>query len=52
MSLFIGGPAFAGRPELDTETTIGAILGSVLSTMVGALVLSLGPHPTKREAQV
>ncbi|MGX7706154.1 Na+/H+ antiporter NhaA [Methylobacterium sp. Gmos1] len=42
MSLFIGGLAFAGAPEFDTETKLGVILGSVLSTLAGALVLSLG----------
>jgi Na+:H+ antiporter, NhaA family len=46
MSLFIGGLAFADTPEFDTETKLGVILGSVASTLAGALVLSLG----RREA--
>ncbi|UHC18025.1 Na+/H+ antiporter NhaA [Methylobacterium currus] len=50
MSLFIGGLAFANAPEFDTETKLGVILGSVLSTLAGALVLSLGPRPAGRPA--
>ncbi len=44
MSLFIGGLAFANAPEFDTGTKLGVIVGSVLSTLAGALVLSLGPR--------
>ncbi|GJD50105.1 Na(+)/H(+) antiporter NhaA [Methylobacterium crusticola] len=42
MSLFIGGLAFARQPEFDTETKLGVLAGSLLSTLAGALVLSLG----------
>ncbi|MET7247653.1 Na+/H+ antiporter NhaA [Methylobacterium sp. EM32] len=50
MSLFIGGLAFADAPDFDTETKLGVILGSVLSTLAGALVLSLGPRRVERPA--
>ncbi|WP_336886937.1 Na+/H+ antiporter NhaA [Methylobacterium sp. SyP6R] len=42
MSLFIGGLARATTPEFDTGMTLGVIVGSVLSTPAGALVLSRG----------
>jgi NhaA family Na+:H+ antiporter len=50
MSLFIGGLAFANAPEFDTETKLGVILGSVLSTLAGALVLSFGTRGAERPA--
>ncbi|WP_407529286.1 Na+/H+ antiporter NhaA [Methylobacterium oryzisoli] len=40
MSLFIGALAFAGQPALEAETKLGVLAGSLLSTLVGALVLS------------
>jgi NhaA family Na+:H+ antiporter len=40
MSLFIGALAFAGQPVLEAETKLGVLAGSLLSTLVGALVLS------------
>ena len=41
MSLFIGGLAFPGRPELEAEVKIGVLAGSVLSAIAGFLVLRL-----------
>ncbi|MBY0297040.1 MAG: Na+/H+ antiporter NhaA [Methylobacterium sp.] len=43
MSLFIGLLAFANAPELEAETKIGVLLGSVASMIVGALVLRFTP---------
>lgn len=46
MSLFIGGLAFPGRPELAEEAKAGILLGSVLSAIVGFTLLRLAPlHP-------
>ncbi|RVU15818.1 Na+/H+ antiporter NhaA [Methylobacterium oryzihabitans] len=45
MSLFIGGLAFAGMPELEAETKLGVLAGSLLSTIAGALVLAGAPRP-------
>jgi Na+:H+ antiporter, NhaA family len=54
MSLFIGLLAFASRPELEAETKVGVLLGSLLSMTVGAIVLRWAPQPVraarKREA--
>ncbi|MFE1602622.1 Na+/H+ antiporter NhaA [Methylobacterium sp. ID0610] len=41
MSLFIGALAFASRPDLEAETKLGVLVGSLLSSLAGALVLSL-----------
>ncbi|MGY2050772.1 Na+/H+ antiporter NhaA [Methylobacterium sp. JK268] len=41
MSLFIGALAFAVRPEFEAETKLGVLLGSLLSSLAGALVLVL-----------
>ena len=43
MSLFIGALAFPGRPELAEEAKLGVLLGSLLSALVGYLVLRLAP---------
>lgn len=46
MSLFIGGLAFPGRPELVDEAKIGVLTGSVLSALLGFLLLRVAPrHP-------
>ncbi|MBB3949067.1 NhaA family Na+:H+ antiporter [Aureimonas jatrophae] len=54
MSLFIGLLAFASRPELEAETKVGVLVGSLLSMTVGAIVLRWAPQPVraagKREA--
>lgn len=39
MSLFIGGLAFPGRPELADEVKIGVLAGSLLSALAGFAVL-------------
>ena len=53
MSLFIGGLAFPGRPELAEEAKLGILLGSFLSAVVGYLVLRLAkPHPHYSEEEV
>jgi NhaA family Na+:H+ antiporter len=41
MSLFIGGLAFPGRPELIDEVKIGVLAGSILSALAGYLVLRM-----------
>jgi NhaA family Na+:H+ antiporter len=43
MSLFIGLLAFAQQPELEAETKIGVLLGSLACMAAGALVLRLAP---------
>jgi NhaA family Na+:H+ antiporter len=45
MSLFICLLAFAQRPELEAETKIGVLLGSLVCMAAGALVLRLAPRP-------
>jgi NhaA family Na+:H+ antiporter len=48
MSLFIGLLAFAGQPLFEAEVKIGVLGGSLLSTILGAVVLRLArsePHP-------
>ena len=44
MSLFIGGLAFPGRPDLVEEVKLGVLAGSVLSAAAGYLVLRLVPE--------
>lgn len=39
MSLFIGGLAFAGAPELVEEVKLGVLAGSLLSAVAGTVVL-------------
>jgi Na+:H+ antiporter, NhaA family len=43
MSLFIGLLAFAARPDFEAETKVGVLVGSLLSTALGAAVLRLAP---------
>ena len=45
MSLFIAGLAFDGSPELFEQAKIGILAGSVLSALVGWLVLRLAKTP-------
>jgi Na+:H+ antiporter, NhaA family len=44
MSLFIGLLAFAQQPELEAETKVGVLLGSLACMAAGALVLRLAPQ--------
>jgi NhaA family Na+:H+ antiporter len=39
MSLFIGGLAFPGRPELADEVKVGVLAGSLVSALAGYGVL-------------
>ncbi|WP_372237898.1 Na+/H+ antiporter NhaA [Pseudomonas sp. LP_7_YM] len=39
MSLFIGNLAFPGTPELIDEVKVGVLLGSILSALVGVILL-------------
>ncbi len=49
MSLFIGLLAFANAPELEAETKVGVLIGSLACMAAGALVLWLIPvHPSRR----
>lgn len=43
MSLFIGLLAFANAPELEAETKIGVLVGSVVCMLLGAIVLRFAP---------
>ena len=55
MSLFIGGLAFPGSPELAEEAKIGILIGSFLSAIAGYLVLRFAsPHPghAREEAEI
>lgn len=46
MSLFIGGLAFPGRADLIDEAKIGILAGSLLSALVGFVLLRIVPlHP-------
>lgn len=45
MSLFIGGLAFPGRADLESEVKIGVLTGSMLSAVAGFLVLRFAPNP-------
>ncbi|KQP82771.1 Na+/H+ antiporter NhaA [Methylobacterium sp. Leaf117] len=44
MSLFIGLLAFAGAPELESETKVGVLAGSIVCMLAGALVLVVAPR--------
>jgi NhaA family Na+:H+ antiporter len=49
MSLFIGLLAYSGSPVLIDDTKLGVLLGSVLSALVGWVVLRLAPGPAPGE---
>ena len=52
MSLFIGGLAFPGAPELAEEAKVGILMGSVLSALAGYALLRLAPlHPRHAEEE-
>ncbi len=48
VALFVGGLAFANEPNLLTEAKLGILLGSLLSAVVGYLLLRFGPSPRPR----
>ena len=45
VALFVGTLAFPGQPELLSEAKLGILLGSLLSAVVGYLLLRFGPAP-------
>jgi NhaA family Na+:H+ antiporter len=45
VALFVATLAFASEPELLTEAKLGILLGSLLSAVVGYLLLRFGPTP-------
>ncbi|MBX9932201.1 MAG: Na+/H+ antiporter NhaA [Methylobacterium sp.] len=47
MSLFIGLLAFAGSPELEAETKIGVLAGTLVCMALGTVVLLLSGRSTK-----
>lgn len=52
MSLFIGGLAFPTRPDLVEEAKLGVLAGSIVSALVGYLILRFAPqhgHVERRE---
>jgi NhaA family Na+:H+ antiporter len=52
MSLFIGGLAFPGAPHLAEEAKAGILAGSILSAVIGFLVLRVAPlHPDHDEIE-
>ena len=44
MSLFIGGLAFPGRPELVEQAKLGTLVGSLLSALAGYAMLRIAPR--------
>ncbi|HYO74259.1 MAG TPA: Na+/H+ antiporter NhaA, partial [Archangium sp.] len=48
VALFVAGLAFAQEPWLLTEAKLGILLGSLLSAVVGYLLLRFGPTPRPR----
>jgi NhaA family Na+:H+ antiporter len=45
VALFVAGLAFANEPHLLAEAKLGILLGSLLSAVVGYLLLRFGPTP-------
>ncbi|PTL85704.1 Na+/H+ antiporter NhaA [Vitiosangium sp. GDMCC 1.1324] len=45
VALFVAGLAFSGEPSLLAEAKLGILLGSLLSAVVGYLLLRFGPTP-------
>jgi len=48
MSLFIGGLAFPGNAEIETEVKLGVLIGSVASALAGYAVLRFLPRRRRR----
>lgn len=51
MSLFIGLLAFPDNPSLQDDVKIGILLGSMISAVIGSIVLLLSPKPGGIEAR-
>jgi NhaA family Na+:H+ antiporter len=51
MSLFIGALAFPGDPHRVEEAKIGVLAGSVLSAIVGFLLLRLAPSGPEQQEE-
>ena len=51
MSLFIGLLAFTDSPDLENQTKIGVLTGSIVSMALGALVLAFFPKPNSGGAE-
>jgi NhaA family Na+:H+ antiporter len=45
VALFVATLAFPGQPQLLTEAKLGILVGSLLSGVVGYLLLRFGPAP-------
>ncbi|MDX7951512.1 Na+/H+ antiporter NhaA [Lichenihabitans sp. Uapishka_5] len=52
MSLFIGLLAYAGRPDLQADTKLGVLAGSLVSALLGALLLRLAPDGRRKARAV
>ena len=50
MSLFIGGLAFPGAPQLAEEAKAGILAGSLISALAGSMMLRLTPAPADEAA--
>jgi NhaA family Na+:H+ antiporter len=49
MSLFIGGLAFQGRPELEADVRLGVVVGSLLAALAGAAAIGWAQAARNRE---
>jgi Na+:H+ antiporter, NhaA family len=52
MSLFVGLLAFPTSPELQDAVKVGVLMGSLISAVLGALVLRFAPHETVQPASL
>ncbi|WP_309893486.1 Na+/H+ antiporter NhaA [Archangium sp.] len=50
VALFVAGLAFTNEPHLLTEAKLGILLGSLLSAVVGYVLLRFGPEPAPKPA--
>jgi NhaA family Na+:H+ antiporter len=47
VALFVAGLAFPGEPGLLAEAKLGILLGSLLSALVGYVLLRFSPPPAR-----